>query len=60
MIKVDQIRVTINEGVGGSRKTILRRLVIKTIQKYMQTIHLYNKTARETIRFDIDIKVTFT
>ena len=59
MIKVEQIKVTINEGIGGSRKHTLKRIIIRAIQKYMKMVSMYNKTAIKTIQFDIDIKVSF-
>ena len=56
---VSQISITLNNGVGGSRKDMLRRRIIKAIQGYMSDVSMYNDTARKAIQFDIDIKVSF-
>ena len=57
---LDQIKITLNNGVGGRRKDMLRRNIIKGIQGFMRDCSMYNDKARETIQFDIDIKVTFS
>ena len=56
---INQISITLNSGVGGTRKDMLKRRIIMAIQGYMSDVSMYNDTARETIQFDIDIKVSF-
>ena len=56
---MNQINITLNNGVGGRRKDMLKRRIIEAIQGYMDDCSMYNDLARKTIKLDIDIKISF-